>query len=123
MHRQTKRYRTLAGVALWTGSARIFTGYRIDQLGLGAFPYSPREQTKRPDPTQAKQDGDRRLAKDVLRISRFGRGVDARSARTTFESKMITRSPNKAMEPTRPNVTDRAGARSAPFGRAAHLRR
>jgi len=123
MHRQTTRYRSLADAALWTGSARIFSSSRIDQFGLAASLYLTEEQTKRRDPTPTKQNGAQRLSNSLLRISRFGCGVDARSARTMSEYKMITRSPNKAMEPTRILVTDRAGARSAPSIRAAHLRR
>ena len=123
MHRQTTRYRTLTGGALWTGSVRIFAGERIDQLGLVASPYFPGEQIDRRDPMPTKPNETRRLASGHLRISRSGRGIDARSAWTTSEYKMITRSPNKAMEPMRMLVTDRAGARSAPIIRMAHLRR
>jgi hypothetical protein len=83
MHLQTTRYRTLADVALWTGSARIFAGDRIDWLGLVASPCSSKEQTKRPDPTPTKQFGAGRLTNSFLRISEFGRGVDARLARMT----------------------------------------
>src|SRR5205814_1331637 len=36
---------------------------------------------------------------------------------------MTLKKPNKALEPTRPLVTDRAAARSAPAGRVAHLGR
>jgi hypothetical protein len=123
MHWQTTRYRSPAGVAQWTGSARIFTGGRIDSLGLAASPCSPGEQTKRRDPSPTKQIGAGRLTNSLLRISEFWCGVDARSAQGTTESRTITRSPNKAMVPTPVNVTDRAFARSAPFGRAAHLHR
>jgi hypothetical protein len=123
MHRQTTRYRTLADVALWTGSARIFAGDRIDQLGLEASPYSPGEQTRRPDPTPTKQFRAVRLTNSFLRISEFGRGVDAGSARMTTESRMIKQSPNKAMVPTPVNVTVPAYAGPAPFTSAAHLHR
>ena len=57
MHRQTTRYQTLADVALLAGSARIFAGSRIDQLGLEASLGSPGGQVKRLDPTPAKQSG------------------------------------------------------------------
>jgi hypothetical protein len=123
MHRQTTRYRTLADVALWTGSARIFAGDRIDQLGLEASPYSPGEQTRHPNPMPTEQFGAGSASNSFLRISGFGRCFDARSARMTSEFRKNKQSPNQAMEPTRPNVTDRAFARSAPFGRAAHLHR
>ena len=123
MHRRTTRYRTLADVALLAGSARIFAGNRTDWIGLAAFPRSPGEQTRRPDPTPTKQIGAGRLANSLLRISRFGCGVDARSARKTTESRTITRSPNKAMVPTPVNVTVPAYAGPAPFTSAAHLER
>ncbi len=121
--RQAKDYQAQAALAWFTVPPRIFSSYRIDQLGLATCLYSPSEQIRRPDPRPTKQSGAVSGPKGFLRISRFGRGVYAQSARSTAESNMITRSPNKAMEPTRPNVTDRAGARSAPFGRAAHLHR
>ncbi len=123
MHRQTKRYRTMADAALLAGSARIFAGDRIDWPGLATFPFSPREQTKRPDPTLTKQIGVGRAANSLSRISRFRRGVEAQSARMTTESGNNKQSPNKAMERSRILVTDRAGARSAPSIRLAHLRR
>ena len=55
-----------------------------------------------------------------------------RHTRDTFELESIDieehevrigalKKPNKALEPTRPAVTDRANARSAPAGRVAHL--
>ncbi len=122
-HRQANRYRTQADDTWLAVPPRIFSSYRIGQLGLATCLYFPREQIRRPDPRPTKQSGAVSGPKGFLRISRFGRGVYAQSARSTAESTMITRSPNKAMEPTRPNVTDRAGARSAPFGRAAHLHR
>jgi hypothetical protein len=123
MHRQTTRYRSPAGVAQWTGSARIFAGRRIDQLGLAAFPCPPGEPTRRPDPSPTKPIRAGRLANSFLRISEFGCGVDAQSARVTTESRMITRSPNKAMEPTPVNVTVPAYAGPAPFTSVAHLHR
>ena len=123
MHRQTKRYRTSADAALLAGSVRIFAGDRIDWLGLAASPFSPGEQTRRPDPTPTKQIGAGKLANSLLRISEFGCGVDARSARLTTESRIITRSPNKAMVPTPVNVTLLANARIAPFTSVAHLDR
>ena len=123
MHRQTTRYRTQADVPLWTGSARIFSSSRIDQLGLVAFPYFPGEQAKHPDPTPTKQNGAQRWAKPLLHISRFGRGVDAQSARMTTETRNNKRSPNKAMVPTPVNVTVPVYARPAPFTSMAHLRR
>ena len=123
MHQQTKRYRTVADVALLAGSARIFADDRIDWLGLVTFPCSPGKQARRPDPTPTKQIGAGRLANSLLRISRFGCGVDARSARKTTESRTITRSPNKAMVPTPVNVTIPAYAGPAPFTSVAHLRR
>ena len=123
MHRQMNRYRTVADAALLAGSARIFAGSRIDWLGLAAFPCSPGEQTRRSDPTPTKQIGAGRLANSLLHISHFGRGVDARLAQMTTESRTITRSPNKAMVPTPVNVTIPADARIAPFTSAAHLDR
>ena len=83
MHRQTTRYRSPAGVAQWTGTARIFAGYRIDQLGLVASLYLPGERTRRPDPTPTEQFGADEFANSFLRISGFGCGVDARSAPMT----------------------------------------
>jgi hypothetical protein len=123
MHRQTTRYRSPAGVAQWTGSARIFAGRRVDWLGLVASPCSPGEQTRRPDPMPTKPIRAGSLSNGFLRISEFGCGVDARAARKTTESRMITRSPNKAMVPTPVNVTVPAYAGPAPFTSVAHLRR
>jgi hypothetical protein len=123
MHRQTTRYRSPAGAMWWTGSARIFAGHRIDSLGLEASPCSPEEQTRRPGPTPTKQLGAGHLANSFLRISGFGRGVDAQSARMKTESRTITRSPNKAVEPTPVNVTVPAYAGPAPFTSVAHLHR
>jgi hypothetical protein len=90
MQWQTTRYRSPAGVAWWTGSVRIFAGDRTDWLGLAASPCSPGEQTRRPDLTPTKQIGAARLSNSFLRISGFGCGIDARSARKMPESKMIT---------------------------------
>ena len=44
-------------------------------------------------------------------------------ARTGFEAPgfHMYDPPNKALEPTRPSVTERAEPRSAPAGRVAHL--
>jgi hypothetical protein len=123
MHRQTKRYRSQAGAARWTGSARIFAGHLIDSLGLAASPCSPGEQPRRPDPTPTKQIGADLLSNSSLRISEIGCGVDGQSARRTTESRTITRSPNKAMVPTPVNVTVPAYAGPAPFTSAAHLHR
>jgi hypothetical protein len=123
MHRQTTRYQTSADAALLAGSVRIFSGYRIDWLGLGAFPRSPGEQTRRLDPTPTKQIRAASPSNSFLRISEFGCGVDARSARWTTESRTITRSPNKAMVPTPVNVTIPADAGIAPFTSVAHLER
>ena len=123
MHRQTIRYRTQAGVALWSGSARIFSSSRIDWPGLGSPLYRPEKQIERHDPTPAKQPGIASGRKGLLRISGFGRGVDARSVRRTTESRMITRSPNKAMVPTPVSVTIPAQAGIAPATSAAHLAR
>ena len=123
MHRQTTRYRTLAGVARQTGSARIFSSLRIDYLGLVTFPHSPGEQVERHEPTPTKQSDARRLATRLLRISRFGLGVDAQSARMATETRNNKRSPNNAMEPTPVNVTIPAYAGVAPFTSAAHLGR
>jgi hypothetical protein len=123
MHWQTTRYRSPAGMAWWTDSARIFAGYRIDQLGLARSPCSPGEQTRRPDPTRTKQFGAGRLANSFLDISEFDCGVDGQSARRTTESRTITRSPNKAMVPTPVNVTFPAYAGLAPFTSVAHLHR
>ena len=123
MHRQTTRYRSLADVAWWSGSARIFASSRIDQLGLDSFPWWSSEQAKRPDPTPTKQAGAPGFPNGDLRIRRFGHGVDAQSAPITAESRMITRSPNKAMVPTPVNVTVPAYAGPAPFTSVAHLRR
>jgi hypothetical protein len=123
MQRQTKRYRSPAGAARLAGLARIFAGYRIDWLGLEARPCFPGEQAARPEPTPAKQNEAPRLATHLLRISRFGRGVDAQSAPMTTESRNNNRSPNKAMEPTPVNVTFPASAGNAPFTSAAHLLR
>jgi hypothetical protein len=123
MHWQTTRYRSPAGVAQWTGSARIFAGSRIGWLGLAASPCSPGEQPRRPGPTPAGQFGAACLSNSFLRISEFGRGVDEQSARMTTESRIITRSPNKAMVPTPVNVTIPAYAGLAPFTSAAHLHR
>ena len=123
MHRQTTRYQTLAGVAQWTGSARIFSGYRIDQLGLATSPCSPGEQTRRCDPTPMKQPGALGFPNGGLRISRSGHGVDAQSAPMTAESRTITRSPTTAMVPPPVNVTVPAYAGPAPFTSVAHLRR
>jgi hypothetical protein len=123
MHWQTTRYRTLAHAASWTGSARIFAGRRIDWLGLVASPCSPGEQARRRDPSPPEQTRVSRLANSFLRISEFGCGVDARSARMTTESRMINQSPNKAMVPTPVNVTILADARIAPFTSVAHLHR
>jgi hypothetical protein len=123
MHRQTKRYRTLADATLSAGSAGIFAGNRIDWLGLATFPCSPGEQTRRPDPTPTEQVRADKLTNSLLRISEFRCGVDARSARLTTKSRMITRSPNKAMVPTPVNVTVLADARTAPFTSVAHLDR
>ena len=39
----------------------------------------------------------------------------------SFGVNRVLEPPNKALEPTRPLVTDRAAARSAPAGRVAHL--
>ena len=110
-------------MAQWAGSARIFAGSRIDCLGLAASTRSLGEQTKRPDPTPMEQIGVASLSNSFLRISGFERGVDAQSARMTNESRMITRSPNKAMVPTPASVTILADARIAPLTSAAHLRR
>jgi hypothetical protein len=123
MHWQTTRYRSPASVAQWTGSARIFAGSQIDWLGLAASPCSLGEQPRRPDPTPTGQFGAACLSNTFLRISRFGRCFDARSARTTTESRIITRSPNKAMVPTPVNVTIPAYAGLAPFTSVAHLHR
>jgi hypothetical protein len=123
MHRQMKRYRTLADAALSAGSARISAGRRIDWPGLAASPCSPGEQARRPDPMPTKPIGAGSLSNGFLRISEFGCGVDARSARKTTESRMITRSPNKAMVPTPVNVTVPAYAGPAPFTSVAHLHR
>jgi hypothetical protein len=123
MHRQTTRYRSPAGVAQRTGSACIFTGHRIDSLGLEASPCSPGEQTRRPDPAPTKQIRAASLSNSSLRISEFGCRVDARSARLTTKSRNNKRSPNKAMEPTPVNVTFPAYAGTAPFTSVAHLRR
>ena len=123
MHRQTTCYRSPAGVAQWTGSARIFASHRIDQIGLAASPFSTGEQTRHPDPTPTKQIGVGRLANSFLRISGFGRCFDARSALMTSESRKNKQSPNKAMEPTPVNVTFPACAGTAPFTSVAHLRR
>ena len=118
-----KGYRAQAGVAWLIVLPRIFSRSRIDQRGLAECLYLPGGQIGRRDPRPAKQPGVGSGRKGCLRISRFGRGVDAQSAQMTTETEMITRSPNKAMEPTRILVTDRAAARSAPSIRAAHLRR
>jgi hypothetical protein len=123
MHRQTTRYQSPSGVAPLAVLPRIFAGSRIDLVGLAASPCPPGEQTRRPDPTPTKQIGAGRLANSFLRISRFGCGVDAQSARMTTESRTITRSPNKAMVPTPVNVTIPAYAGPAPLTSAAHLRR
>jgi hypothetical protein len=123
MHWQTTRYRSPADAVLWAGSARIFASGRIDGLGLAASPCSPREQTRRPDPTPTKQFGAGRLTNSFLRISEFGCRVDARSARLTTESRTITRSPNKAMVPTPVSVTVPAYAGPAPLTSVAHLHR
>ena len=123
MHRQTTRYRSPAGEAQWTGSARIFASRRIDWLGLVASPCSPGEQTGRPDPTPTKQIGAGSRSNSFLRISGFGCGVDAQSARMTSEFRKNTQSPNKAMVPTPVSVTILAGARIAPLTSAAHLHR
>jgi hypothetical protein len=123
MHRQTKRYRSPAGVVQWPDSPRIFAGRRIDQLGLATSPCSPGEQAKRLDPTPTKQIGAGRWANSFLRISGFGCGIDAQSARMTTESQMITRSPNKTMVPTPVSVTVPAYAGPAPLTSAAHLHR
>ena len=117
------RYRAPAGAAFWTGSARIFAGDGIDRLGLGAFPFWPGEQGRRPDPTPMKQFRAVRLPPSLLRIGQFGRGVEAQSAQTTIESRHNNQSPNKAMEPTPVNVTVPANAGPAPFTSAAHLGR
>ena len=122
-HRQTKGYRAQAGVAWLTVLPRIFSRSRIDQRGLAECLYLPGEQIGRRDPRPAKQSGAGRGLKGFLRISRFGRGFDAQSAPMTSEFRTITRSPNKAMVRSRILVTDRAGARSAPSIRLAHLRR
>jgi hypothetical protein len=122
-HRQTKDYRSPADVAWFTVPPRIFSSSRIDRPGLVSFSYSPRERMRRPDPTPTQQFRVARGPKAFLRIIRFSRGVDARSARMTTESRMITRSPNKAMERSRLLVTDHAIACSAPSSRLAHLRR
>jgi len=123
MHRQTKYYRCLADAAPCAVLPRIFSSYRIDHLGLAACLYFPREQARRPDPWPAKQSRVASGPKGFLRISMFGRGVDAQSAPMTTEPETITRSPNHAMERSRLLVTDRAIARSAPSSRLAHLGR
>jgi hypothetical protein len=122
-HRQTNRYRTQADDTWLAVPPRIFSSYRIGQLGLATCLYFPREQIRRPDPRPTKQSGAVIGPKGFLRISRFGRGVYAQSARSTAESTMITRSPNKAMVPTPVSVTILADARIAPLTSAAHLHR
>jgi hypothetical protein len=122
-HRQTKDYRAQVGVAWFTVPPRIFSSCRIDQLGLATCLYLPREQIRRPDPRPTKQSGAVSGPKGFLRISRFGRGLDARSAQMATESRRMTRSPNNAMERSRILVTVRAYARPAPSIRLAHLGR
>ncbi len=122
-HRQMILYRALARVALWTGSARIFSSLRIDWLGLAAFPYLVGEQTRGRDPTPPKQFRAVRRSNGFSRIIRFVRGVDTLSPRITTESRNIKRAPNNAIERSRILVTDRAIARSAPSIRLAHLGR
>ena len=50
-----------------------------------------------------------------------GESSDGKSTPLNSEIASCLHSPNKALEPTPPSVTDRANARSAPAGVVAHL--